>query len=167
VTRAATWFISNGVLLDTRFGPEAFGMALVATIDAGVDGMTEDGIGGTVDDVGDVLRYSSVAADAILVIGNTESLHPRMAGTAGLGVFHIDHGVMPRPLPIIQPVMARLAIVVVLPQVQIMVENDGIPMFGLEADLLCFLLCEQDHREGKGKKNGENDATNHGALLFR
>jgi len=83
-------------------------------------------------------RPSLVATDAILILGDAESLDARMAGAAGSGLFHVSHGEMFGLFYIEYGVVTNPAVVVIFFQMDIMAENHRFGIFEPEQDVFGF-----------------------------
>src|SRR5690242_6956459 len=71
-------------------------------------GMAENHFTRSLDLVADIAGFTLVAADAILFAGDAEGLDSAVAGAAGLGLFHLGHGVVPPGPEIEDRIVAHL-----------------------------------------------------------
>lgn len=88
--------------------------------------------------IGNISRLAGVAAGAVLVAGDTESLNAAMACAAGFGLFHFSHSIALFVSQVEDRIVAHFTIVIVFFQVQFVTEHDWSGVFKIEFDVLGF-----------------------------
>lgn len=96
---------------------------------------------------GNIAGFALVAFGAELFVLDAECLDAGVAGTAGLGLFHFGHGVTLLAFQVEDGVVANLAVLVVLFQVDVVAEDDRFGVLECKLDILGLF---RRNRKGEG-----------------